>query len=452
MYRALKLKTIIDKEKLFILLLLCSISVLYFSYVPFRASDDSRLYVYNSEASLLSLDFWANETQPFLFPLLLKYLNRDAIVTIVVQVLIFLAVWYIFIIVFLRTIQHKVVRLLSIISLVGFGLSIDIFGWNFVLLSESLHNSMLIFYLTTIFLSYLCDRQQDQWKYSILILLSSFLFCSARDHGMYFVLLVSLGFFLEWIFLFSKKIKNKALLVNAVVGFLVFVTFQTIISYQSRGSFPLAAAFESRILVSPEFRNYFEERGMPLPAEDVFLNSVEFSSAKEVDKLMGSKEFREWIKINGKQEFARFLLSRPIASLSEIFLSTSQLRKIFDEPLGYYIGLHQEENILPMWYLFLERVLLFPRGNIYLVFAIVSGFCFIYLFRRREASAILKLAALMLIGSVMLAFILGHVSATEIQRHTLIVKLMTRLAFFFVILTATDRFLDKRVYGKHLIR
>ena len=56
----------------------------------------------------------------------------------------------------------------------------------------------------------------------------------------------------------------------------------------------------------------------------------------------------------------------------------------------------------------------------------------------------------MLIGSIMLAFILGHVgAAVELQRHSLIVKLMTRLAFFLVILTATDLFLDNKVIKNH---
>ena len=90
---------------------------------------------------------------------------------------------------------------------------------------------MLVFYLNAIFLFYLHHRQQEQWKYSVLILFSSILFCSARDPGMYFVLIVSLGFLLERIFLFPNQVKRKALLVNAVAGFLVFVAFQSMFNH-----------------------------------------------------------------------------------------------------------------------------------------------------------------------------------------------------------------------------
>jgi hypothetical protein len=201
-------------------------------------------------------------------------------------------------------------------------------------------------------------------------------------------------------------------------------------NHQNRGVLPLGGMFTDRIS-EQEFRNYFEERGMP-PRD--------------------STDWSEWNRLNGKKEFARYLLSRPIDSFSEIFLSPSQLKKIFDEPLGYYMGLHQEEKIVPSWYTFFERVVLFPRGTSYLFFALLAGICLVYLTQCRKVSAVLKLAVLMFVGSVMLAFLLAQATPEEIQRHTLIVKLMTRLAFFLVILTATDRFLDKRVYGKHLIR
>ena len=138
--------------------------------------------------------------------------------------------------------------------------------------------------------------------------------------------------------------------------------------------------------------------------------------------------------------------------LSEVFMSKDKLRKIFDEPLGYYMGLHQEESLVPSWYLFLERVVLFPRGVSYLFFAVASGICLIYLFQCKQVSPIVKLSILMLIASVTLAFILGQVSFGELQRHTVIVKLMTRLAFFLAILVAIDQLLDQMVYGKRLYR
>ena len=127
----------------------------------------------------------------------------------------------------------------------------------------------------------------------------------------------------------------------------------------------------------------------------------------------------------------------------------SALRTIFDEPLGYYLSLHQEGNVLPAWYVFLERTLLFPRGASYLFFLSVAAICFIYLFRCRGVPSILKLSALMLIGSVVLSFLLWQVTPMEIQRHTLPVKMMTRLAFFLIILVALDRLADRPTRYKH---
>jgi hypothetical protein len=269
---------------------------------------------------------------------------------------------------------------------------------------------------------------------------------------MYFVLLVSLGFLLEWAFLLTKQGKRKMLLVNVVAGALVFFAFQSMSDHQSRWAPTLADSFTYRVLVKPEYRNYFAERGMPLQAGGVSLNSVGLWSTDEAGSYMhsyvNSPEFKEWLELNGKKAFAGFLLSRPFDSLSEVFFSTSDLRTIFDEPLGYYLSLHQEENVLPAWYVFLERTLLFPRGTSYLFFLSVAAICFIYLFRCRSVPSILKLSALMLIGSVGLAFILWQATPIELQRHTLPVKMMTRLAFFLIILTATDQFLGNRVSGK----
>lgn len=445
----MKLKTNVNKEKLLILLLFCFITVIYFYVSPMRSDVGwAARNIENSKLSLLSLEFWTTKADPFLAPLLLKWLNRDAFLTVLAQIFISLAIWYSFIFTFLRLIKHQITRYLSIIVLTGFALSIDSFGWNWVIQTESLSISMLVFYLGTIFLYYLNQRQQEQWKYSILILFSSILFCSARDIGMYFVLLVSLGFLLEWAFLLTKQGKRKMLLVNVVAGALVFFAFQSMSDHQSRWAPYLTNSFKYRVLVKPEYRNYFAERGMPLQAGGISLNSADFLSTNEVSSYLDSLEFNEWLKLNGKKAYAGFLLSRPFDSLSEVFFSTSELRTIFDEPLGYYLGLHQEENILPAWYVFLERTLLFPRGTSYLFFLSVAAICFIYLFRCRSVPSILKLSALMLIGSVVLSFLLWQVSPTEIQRNTLAVKLMTRLAFFLIILTATDQFLGNRVSGK----
>ena len=449
----MKLETNINKEKLLTLLLFFFITVIYFYVSPIRSDVSwAARNIENSKLSLVSLELWASRTDPFLTPLFLKWLNRDAFLMVLAQISISIAIWYSFIFTFLRLIKHQITRCLSIIVLTGFALSIDSFGWNWVIQTESLSNSMLVFYLGTIFLYYLNQRQQEHWKYSILILFSSILFCSARDVGMYFVLFVSLGFFLEWAFLLTKQGKRKMLLVNVVAGALVFFAFQSMSDHQSRWAPTLADSFTYRVLVKPEYRNYFAERGMPLQAGGVSLNSVGLWSTDEVGSYMhsyvNSPEFKEWLELNGKKAYAGFLLSRPFDSLSEVFFSTSELRAIFDEPLGYYLSLHQEENVLPAWYVFLERTLLFPRGTSYLFFLSVAAICFIYLFRCRSVPSILKLSALMLIGSVGLAFILWQATPIELQRHTLPVKMMTRLAFFLIILTATDQFLGNRASGK----
>ena len=126
-----------------------------------------------------------------------------------------------------------------------------------------------------------------------------------------------------------------------------------------------------------------------------------------------------------------------------VFFSKRELKNIFDEPMGYYVGLHQEGNILPAWYVFLERTLLFPRGDSYLFFLSVAAICLIYLFQCRKVESIIKLSTLMLVGSVGLAFILWHATPGELLRHTLIPKLMTRLAVFVIILVALDRYADR---------
>ena len=459
----MKLETNINKEKLLTLLLFFFITVIYFYVSPIHSDVSwAARNIENSKLSLVSLELWASRSDPFLSPLISKWLNRDAFLMVLAQISISIAIWYSFIFTFLRLIKHQITRCLSIIVLTGFALSIDSFAWNWVIQSESLSNSMLVFYLGTIFLYYLNQRQQEHWKYSILILFSSILFCSTRDIGMYFVLLVSLGFLLEWAFLLTKQGKRKMLLVNVVAGALVFFAFQSMTDHQSRWAPTLADSFTYRVLVKPEYRNYFAERGMPLQAGGVSLNSVDLGSTGEVGtyseaeskstpmySYVHSPEFNEWLELNGKKAYAGFLLSRPFDSLSEVFFSTSDLRTIFDEPLGYYLGLHQEENVLPAWYVFLERTLLFPRGASYLFFLSVAAICFIYLFRCRSVPSILKLSALMLIGSVVLSFLLWQVTPMEIQRHTLPIKMMTRLASFMIILVALDRLADRPTRYKH---
>jgi hypothetical protein len=188
---------------------------------------------------------------------------------------------------------------------------------------------------------------------------------------------------------------------------------------------------------------------MPLQSENLSLSSIDYASAKEVSLLVRSPEFRAWLELNGKKEYARFLLSRPIGAFSEVFLSKHELKQIFDEPLGYYVGLHQEGDILPSWYVFVERTLLFPRGASYIVLLLVAVICLIYLFQGRKAGSIVKLSILVLVGSVMLAFILWHATPDDLIRHTLIPKLMTRLASFMIILVALDRLADRPTRYKH---
>ena len=111
-YNSMKLQIIINKEKFVILLLFCLISSGYFYISPIHSDDVVSRYIDGSKLSLFSLEFWLDSPNPFLFPLFLKWLNRDVFVTVLAQVLISLAVWYSFILTFLRLIKNHIYRIL----------------------------------------------------------------------------------------------------------------------------------------------------------------------------------------------------------------------------------------------------------------------------------------------------------------------------------------------------
>lgn len=398
-----------------------------------RLLADTDAYLRISKESITEIKFW-QDTRPFVFPLLLKISQQDVSTAVSLQLGFSILAWSLLALTISASFRPTYLTLLSFGIILTLSLVRHLASWDYVLMTESLSISWFILFLAAgIWLT-----QREIWRsYKIIILLiSAFFLAFTRDTNAYLLLMLAGMLTLAIIF---RWVKPHALI---LVTFFIF-TF-LINNYTSdlggRWVFPLNNIVGRRILIKNAPLNYFESCGMPVTPELLSLaNTFANGQDRAFYENPALKNYRLWLRENGKTCYMKWLLSYPIQSLTDPLnqfeplirfdnLSKFSARK-YDPVIPYYIEpfIYPVKFIIPLWIILTITTLL----------AIWK--------RAWEANPLWGIYILLCLPILPHLFITWHGDAMAPERHALSVGLQLALCFWIMIFLLLEQLTDSKV-------
>jgi hypothetical protein len=259
------------------------------------------------------------------------------------------------------------------------------------------------------------------WGKVFLLGIISLLWAFTRDTNGWILLMIS-GLILLGILFFSAR---KRYLVVAVLLASIFLLSNLSATRGNRWVFPFQNVLAQRILTDPDALKFFEDCGMPITPE---LLNLAGGFANSEDRAFYTDPaldpYRAWLRPNGKTCYMRWLISRPVASLSEPWTEFEWLLAFPDIstffPQAY-------EPVLP-WYV--ERVL-YPQDAVLWIW---GGTSFAVLIAIWKKAWKVNPAWVVFIGLYLLiyphVFLVWHGDVPGTHRHALTVCLQFVLGFW----------------------
>ncbi|MFZ5909618.1 MAG: hypothetical protein ACOYYU_06355 [Chloroflexota bacterium] len=357
---------------------------------------------------ILSRAFWIS-LRPPLVPLLYKIVGTDYQEILKFQLWLSIFSWSALGLAVLSVIKSYPLKIISFLVVLGFSLSAEIILWDYLILGSSIAVSTIALFSTSALLLL------SKWSsYRLFTLIAATLFFAfARDDFTYYILMAS---FMTLTLLLSTKQWKRILTVSAIFFFIFFIG-NTLSSASLRWYRPLLNTLSMRILPNPQYRAYFEARGMPIDENP--------------------KDLQNWAAEHGKQEFIRFLWFHKADTLQSVF---HDFETVFSPNVRYYAATRFrpiirdtriDEFLFPMRFGFLA----FLAANI------LAATCSVIAFYEKKAIWLMPIALILL--AYPQAVLVWNADAYEIARHSIFHNIMLRLGMHILILFVLDFFISK---------
>ena len=231
------------------------------------------------------------------------------------QALLSIVAWSLLALVIYSSLSVKSMKLLGAIIVFTFGLSPQVVEWDYVLLSESISNSLFIFLLAlSLALSlHLTGIRTTSRKINTLMIIFWYLvlilWVFTRDTNAYFLLiLIPIPLILiilgkgPW---GGLSRSHLGLVAVSLIG--IFWAHNVTMELSGRWASPLANNLITYVLNDKDHLAFFESRGLPITQEVLKLRGASLSdqSFYEIDYFM------DWLNQNGTSTYLFFLLSDP---------------------------------------------------------------------------------------------------------------------------------------------
>lgn len=343
---------------------LVSAAYVLLDIVAFRNSSltfvgDALDYIQISRDPLLALRFFAY--RPFTVPLMYKFFGSRPLTIVFFQVLFHAGCWLVLAFAVKSVVRHRQLRWLAFACILLLSLSIQINMWGFVILSESITNSMtaLLIGVALIFGKRLSSDTSPTgprllaWSLGLIALAGLWSF--TRDSNPYVLLFLAA---LIPVLFFSKPIRSAlpwavaAALVLSFAGLYCLQSWLVSKSTRKPWVYPTTNNICYHILPDPEAREFFYAHGMPRSKIlDGFSGTTTAYMGNQralvPDKSKIDPAFNRWVTRHGLETYALYITTHPLKALAWTWnvrhqmFSPNVLTSTF---IGPFLVVYQVEN------------------------------------------------------------------------------------------------------------
>ena len=399
---------------------------------------DTREYRKIAALPLGDPGFW-NGVRPWAGPLLMKLAGSDER-QVKIQIALYAIGWLAFAFSVAGLARRGVIRVALFALLLSLGLCTDVFYWQKSISSESVSTSLLLLALA---LAIPLLRRPSPLRVALLVpplVAATVPWFFTRDANGYVLLSLVVAATVLAAIIPSARRKARVL-VPILVATVIALGLQSRAADRSgRWKFCFVNLLGQRVLGYQARRAYFEAHGMPANPK------VQCFAGKWGNSCGGDwSGFGPFLDGNIKGLWARYLLSRPAATLAEpLFHLPELLSATFKadqdhSTLMFYFKVKEPEwqRRLNVFVFANSRDVRWPLGGALLVAAALA-------LRRRWAGRLLVPAALVVAIYPMIFFI-WHADAMEPQRHAILPVLLSRVGLWSAILLGLDVLLERRI-------
>jgi hypothetical protein len=338
-------------------------------------------------------------------------------------------------------IRQKWLRPLAVLVVFGLGMSADVAQWNKMLLSESLSTSIFFgLFAGAILLAQWTDESESSKGLLVaaltaVIAMGVALYAFTRDVNSYFLLAVGV-LTLPLAIIAAVRRKRWRWAYTAIVGIVLLAAVGSAVSRRSRWSYPFINLIYDRVLPDKAAVDFFVRHDFPIEV----IESIQPNSRNDLQVAYKGDQgdpLRAWFEESARLVHMKFLLSRPVETLSA---PLADLPALLSPDVSWYrVRLHPEPPWLP-----LTTAVFYPKSPLILgLWAIVVLGSTAVLIRTGRGRPFWAVPLLVLATLYPLYLVIWHGDTAAMERHSLPVGLGLRLSLwlltFFVLDTALSR-------------
>jgi len=391
---------------------------------PRTSFGDTTDYLLIASQSLFSSKFWLAD-KPFLIPLFFKILGGNPQTIFAVQLYFSIFCWGILAITFAYIIRSYPLKFFGFAVVLAFSLSQQIILWDSLLLSESLHFSLIALFYAS---GFLLIKHWNVWNIIVFIFLAALLVFT-RDANAYLLLMAGVVLFLLMAF---RQHYLRFLLMGGSLLAIFIISF----ALSSAGHYSYSAVLNViglRILPNQDYLTFFKQQGMP-----VTTNLLKYSGqASHWNGLAMMQDprlstFRDWVNDYGTLTLIKFLWHYKADTLQ---LPLNDPVTVLAPNLYYYSATGFEP--------ILERTqwneILYPMRFGVIVFGLANMLAaFIAAFALIRKKILWLLPLLMILLAYPQIVFVWNTDPNDIFRHSLHLNVQWRLGLWLLILLLID--------------
>ncbi len=383
--------------------------------------SDSGDYLSMAQQPLFSHAFYLG-LRPWTTALFYKLLPADGLAIVALQTLLYISSWGFLAWTVARSLDRDWLGIVVAAVLLLMALAQPVTLWNHVILSESIAISLFVLILAlAIRLGY------GHTAYFFPLALTILLWINARETNTLLALFMAASLLVAGVIW-----KPRSFYFATGLLILGMVAFSLVSSRLARRSnFPLANIIVQRVLVDQSALRYFQKRGMPVNQKLKNLaGEWAYSDKYAIFNNPRLRSFFRWLNTEGTRDYAAYLLSRPIKTLSD---PLANLDKLLQPADGY--GAPAYAQVIPYQITRLAFIPLSPM-ILFLITQVLSLTGIFVAIRVR--GPLLLLASLSGVLIYPHAFLVWHGDALEIPRHAAQLYIQVYLTFWLLLAAWSD--------------
>lgn len=333
-------------------------------------------------------------------------------------------------------IRQRWLRPLAVLVVFGLGLSAEIAQWNKMLLSESLSTSLFLGLVAGAMLLILWSEERKHAKgifvslLTVVIAMGVALYAFTRDVNSYFLLFLGV-LCLPPVLVAAVSRKKWWWAYTAIIGVILLASIGSAVSRRSRWSYPFINLIYDRILPDPAAVDFFVRHDFPIE----IIESIQPESRNELHVALRDDEsepYWEWFEENARLVHVKFLLSRPIETLT---MPLADLPALLSPDVSWYrVRLHPE----PQW-LSRASAVFYPKPPLILgLWSVVVIGSTAVLIRAGKGQTFWAVPLLLLVTLYPLYLVIWHGDTAAMERHALPIGIGLRLCLWLLTFFVLD--------------